>query len=590
MKVQGLFIFFLTIICAIKDLCAQEVPNLWPLPEWQFETQKDTTFAKDENEMIRWKSYFDQQKSDSVFVTFRWNGTKNLYFSGKRRLPLQGCATFYFPDQKILETNCWQDDQLNGWFERFNTDSVAIESGRFGNSAKQGFWKGRFDNGNPKYSGTYAEGLKDGKWNYFHPDSALAYYELWKEGALQTVSDFKISGNKELIGGKAKDGFGNVFKYHLNGLRKQRFNLLDGEPEGKFWEYDSLGRILRMKTFVNGELSGEMIEYFADSSLASKTIFENGFENGVYSAWQSDGNLAVSGWFKSGKEDSTWLEYGSNELPTAQYFFQNGKLEGRFMEYFEKQKPKKSAWFKAGIQDSISETWNEKGLKIAAYTFRNGEKNGPSKEWFANGKPKSEGDFKDDLEAGLWKIWFENGQKQSEGQFINGKPVGRWTTWFGNGKLASIGSYVNGEEEGNWQFYFPDGNLKSEEIWKNGNLFEFVKYLTPKGKKLNFGNLVSGSGQIKTYNLDGLLEGEGGMKNGLPSGNWKYFYPQGGIQAEGIMENGKRSKVWKFYHPNGKLAEESEYQFDRALGKSKIYDTDGKLLEEIDHRDPSGDN
>ncbi len=585
MKITLFVIFIFLFGFSSQKSAAQEVPNLWPSPEWKLENQKDTILARDENGVIRWKSWFDGQSRDSVFATFHWNEKPILLFSGKRRLPLQGCASFFYSDGKPSEKNCWLDDQLSGEFEKLDPVGTVLEKGRFENSTRTGHWKAWYENGKPKYSGSYMEGLKDGKWSYFHSDSLVAYFEIWNEGELQTVSDFTLANGKLISGGQAKDGFGQVNRYHFNGLRKQSFLLSAGEPEGKFFEYDSLGRILRLKNFIKGELNGEMLEFLPDSSLASKIVFKNGIEDGPYAAYHPNGTISVSGWFKKGKEDSVWIENSQSGLNSAKYAFKSGKLEGRYIEFFEGQKLKKSAWFKEGIQDSISETWNEKGFKISEYQFKNGEKNGPSKEWFANGKPKSEGVFKNDVEDGLWKIWYENGKPQSQGKFENGKPEGNWITWFGNGKSSSTGSYKNGNENGLWQFFYPEGQLKTEEEWANGNLVEVLKCLSPKGKKLNAGNLKTGNGFIKTYNLDGLMEGEGNMLNGQPTGNWKYFYPQGNVQAEGEMTNGKRTKIWKFYHPNGKLAEESEYRLDRLVGKSVIYDSNGKQTEIVTNKD-----
>ena len=98
------------------------------------------------------------------------------------------------------------------------------------------------------------------------------------------------------------------------------------------------------------------------------------------------------------------------------------------------------------------------------------------------------------------------------------------------------------------------------------------KCMSPKGKKLNHGTLEEGKGSLKTFDLDGLPEGEGEMADGMPTGHWKYYYPRGIVQAEGKMENGKRTGIWKFYEPDGKLLEETTYLFDKRVGQSRQFE------------------
>ena len=89
--------------------------------------------------------------------------------------------------------------------------------------------------------------------------------------------------------------------------------------------------------------------------------------------------------------------------------------------------------------------------------------------------------------------------------------------------------------------------------------------LSPKGKKVDSGKLNHGNGYLKTYSLDGLLEGEGPMKNGAPHGYWKYYAASGKVIAEGNLANSKRMGAWKFFNSAGVFVEEEQYLFDEVV-------------------------
>lgn len=564
-------------------VCAQEIPNLWAESDWKAEKIGDTLVYKDGNQQIRLACFRNPESGDSIFRVWGWSGKIKIQFEGRQRVPLQGCALFYSKKGILTERNCWLNDNLNDGFVSNFLSGKIKESGRFEDGKKEGIWKTFYENGKIKTLGAFLADVKDGRWTYFHPDSLAAYSELWAEGELKSVSDFTSVSGKILSGGESKNGIGRVLRYHLSGIRKQKFSISNGVPDGQFWDYDSLGRVLRLRQFNQGELEGELIEFYPDSSVASKTTFQNGEENGPTISLHTNGKPALNGWFTRGKEDSTWTEFFENGKPSARYDFKNGQLNGQFLEFFENQTQKKSSWFRNGLADSITTTWNERGQKKSEYSNKEGLKDGFSIEWFDNGRTKSEGDFKSGLEEGLWKTWFDNGRMQSLGSFSGGQPTGVWKTWFGNGKLATAGSYLNGEETGNWTFYYPNSKIKSEEIWKEGRLMEITLCQDEKGKPLQAGNLKNGTGQLKTYDLEGNLEGEGQMVMGLQQGEWTYFWPSGKVQAKGKLVQGKRHGLWKFFFPNGTLAEESEYRFDQPFGPSRRFDQNGTLIESIEN-------
>lgn len=79
------------------------------------------------------------------------------------------------------------------------------------------------------------------------------------------------------------------------------------------------------------------------------------------------------------------------------------------------------------------------------------------------------------------------------------------------------------------------------------------------------------SGTVVRLNEQDSKLMEGQMKNGLMSGEWKFFYATGGIQMEGKYEKGMEVGLWTSYYGYNKKKVQ------------KYYDEKGFLLSRIDY-------
>jgi antitoxin component YwqK of YwqJK toxin-antitoxin module len=52
------------------------------------------------------------------------------------------------------------------------------------------------------------------------------------------------------------------------------------------------------------------------------------------------------------------------------------------------------------------------------------------------------------------------------------------------------------------------------------------------------------NGYVQNFYDNGVLQNEGQMKNGLPTGLWKYYDPFGKLNLMGSFEQGKRDGRW----------------------------------------------
>ncbi|HEY8400827.1 MAG TPA: hypothetical protein VIK89_06175 [Cytophagaceae bacterium] len=83
---------------------------------------------------------------------------------------------------------------------------------------------------------------------------------------------------------------------------------------------------------------------------------------------------------------------------------------------------------------------------------------------------------------------------------------------------------------------FNNANYLEKEIKRWKHEIEMLEKITSKA-----------SGYIKTHYMNGKITGEGRLINGIPEGEWTYFYPDGNIKSKGSYVQGKREGNWIEY-------------------------------------------
>lgn len=148
---------------------------------------------------------------------------------------------------------------------------------------------------------------------------------------------------------------------------------------------------------------------------------------------------------------------------------------------------------------------------------------------------------------------------------------------------------AKGRKQGVWQGYDVNGNLKYKGNFKDGvPVGEFVYYY-PSGK-VRARAMHAGDDKtvfIKYYFNDGDIMAEGKYIEQKKDSTWTYYSEQyGTVSSLEFYETGIPVGTWKVYYAEtGRLAEEVPYKEGVKHGKWKQYFTDGKLKSEADYVD-----
>ena len=134
--------------------------------------------------------------------------------------------------------------------------------------------------------------------------------------------------------------------------------------------------------------------------------------------------------------------------------------------------------------------------------------------------------------------------------------------------------------------------FKFETYDENNNLLQTMNYKNNKmiveqqveGNQVKivylFNDTNSMSGKSETY-INGKLFTIIQMKNFLPEGEAKMFYPSGKLLSVSIFKNGKMNGVIKMYYENGKIGAVYNIKDNIQDGEAIEYDEDGNVIKKV---------
>ena len=105
-----------------------------------------------------------------------------------------------------------------------------------------------------------------------------------------------------------------------------------------------------------------------------------------------------------------------------------------------------------------------------------GKQNGESVYYYENGTIRQVGNWKNDLEHGIFKKYHSNGQIAEIYEAREGGLFGEAKGYYSNGKLEYEIIYENGVAEGESKYYYENGSIKEIKEHKNGKIWYLESY------------------------------------------------------------------------------------------------------------------
>ncbi|PWL32618.1 MAG: hypothetical protein DCO96_03475 [Fluviicola sp. XM-24bin1] len=370
-------------------------------------------------------------------------------------------------------------------------------------------------------------------------------------------------------------------------LSKKKVHYLDitiefdkGRRQGEFRNYNWVGDIEGQGTFKDDFEEGEFIR--RDPRAYSVSQYKNGYLDGYAQTY-----LTFPGM-------DTVLLYDLN--------FQDGALNGESNTYHINGKLAKRGFFLNGEPIDDYEAFDTLGFKYHYVKFQYGfpieekiwEENELSLRYQFDWKDSIPFDPSDLMQSqSLDRLLYDYGYNDyglQQAYYGRDRLVNKdgleyhMTKFYPNDTIARIGRIDNGEKIGLWKFYDYDGlylykvdyfdsiieindsirfkskgvltsfNAQGDSIFRAHIIEKMEKYDCAHTDHYEIRQLYTiwetpdstnrMNGYVRNYYDNGVLQNEGYMKDGLPTGLWKYYDPFGKLNLMGTFEQGKRNGRW----------------------------------------------
>lgn len=446
-----------------------------------------------------------------------------------------------------------------------HSNGQIASSGYLVDGKPDGYWRTFYASGQLKSEGNRLNHELDGTWKFYDQLGDL-YLEInylngKKQGFRVNYKDNYLK-SKEWFNADIRDSVSIYF--YPSGEVKKEIYYVNGEEEGKAFEYAKDGTIVNLMLYRSGVLVREQ---------AINRVDNQGRKQGLYKSFHDNGNLATEGsylndlkdgYFKWYYEDGTLKKTEKYEMGVLIEAPETAKIRFK-QQFYPNGEVKAEGTYRKGVKDGIHRTFDENGEVISSAIY-------------ADGKVRAEGVYDaDGNKQGLWKEYYPDGTLMAEGKYKNNEKVDVWKYYFEDGSLEQIGSFRAGKPNGLWKWYYSNGQLRKEEDWLNGYR---------DGSMIEYDSL--GNVLVKGSYRDDVPDGRwiveindfkaiGNYRDGLESGMWKFYYENNRIMQEGEFIDGLANGKHTSYYYNGQLKETGLYDYGLKVGTWNYYHEDGVL-------------
>lgn len=161
-----------------------------------------------------------------------------------------------------------------------------------------------------------------------------------------------------------------------------------------------------------------------------------------------------------------------------------GRKQGKWEKLYPNEKPRYTGQFKNNIEVGIFKFYNIKGQLKAEKSYRGTSGVCYAKIYGDNGKLNAEGVYIGTKKDSVWKYYNNKEQLILTESYDKGIKHGEFVTYYENGVVAERISYKNGIKHGEWVLKFEDGLNKTKANYVDGMLHGDAVYYSVLGKPL----------------------------------------------------------------------------------------------------------
>ena len=212
----------------------------------------------------------------------------------------------------------------------FSQQGVGLNDLELGSNNKQMYpYSGKiFDfwtNGNLKLKGRLRDGLRNGKWEFWHQNGQKLAAGKYFDGD-GSLADAKT--------GVSKNGFVGTWSFnYADGNQWKKGNWENGIPVNEHTEWYPNGNTRTIETFKNGKLRGPITKWYQDGQVKEEGTFTNGKLDSSFASWYSNGSKKEEGDYIKGVQSGHWTFWHQNGELKRDGSYNRGEMDGIWVEY-----------------------------------------------------------------------------------------------------------------------------------------------------------------------------------------------------------------------------------------------------------------
>ena len=347
---------------------------------------------------------------------------------------------------------------------------------------------------------------------------------------------------------------GESVRYNWLGEVELKQNYVEGWKQGPSFERNNYA-ITKMN-YLDDALDGYMQTYLTikgqDSILLYDLNFQNGMLQGESKSYHTNGELSKRGFFLNGQSIDDYEAFDSLGFKYHYVkFLYSFPIEEKIWEENELSVRYTFDW-RDSIYFSPSDITSSESLEEMLADLGIGDVDG---EYY--GRPSLV--EKTGIDYHMTK-YYPNDTIARDGEISAGKKVGCWKYFNYYGVLLNEVDYqdsiitLNDSIQFKSKGIITDYNEKGKPIRKSFIIEKFEKYDCSHTDHYEIRQLYTTwqandtmkfkNGYVKNHYDNGVLQNEGRMENGLPTGVWKFYDPFGKLNQVGVYVMGKRDGRW----------------------------------------------
>lgn len=166
-----------------------------------------------------------------------------------------GEAIYYYNNGMVNIRCSYNDDQLDGLFEKSNPDGSINESTHYKNGLKEGSSVTYFENGKPAIKMNFINDLPNGKYREYFDNGQVKIEGQYKNGYYQGDWEYYDFNGLQVGHAHFEKGKGEQIAYHYGTTKKRVLIEFENNlKNGREIYYTKDGTVSKIIYYINGEI------------------------------------------------------------------------------------------------------------------------------------------------------------------------------------------------------------------------------------------------------------------------------------------------------------------------------------------------